>query len=795
MVAMTLRLPLRVGLGVGLVAGCVLALQVLLTRLFSAALFYHFSFLSISLALLGAGAGAIAVYMRPRWFERRPLEQELAFWSAVFAALLLAVPLVLARIRYGTSDQVTWRFAGLLALTSLLTILPFAAGGTVIALAVRGYTATMSRLYAFDLAGAALGAVVMVPLMWEIDVPTLVVALAPVAALAAVVFAAGMRGALGRAAVALLVLGLAAVVLADSTSLYEPEPAAQPGAVVSDRWTPISRVVGYAPGPGGAFTSLNYDRGGAPVARYDRGGPLPEWRDLGLGPHSLGYVFGGRERALIIGGGGGRDILNALSEGVRRVDVVELNRAIRDTVDDSLGDFSGAPYSLPRVHTRIGDGRSRLAEGDERYDVIHIGYADTFSNSSGQAFALAENNLYTVEAFEEYFDHLRPDGVLDVTRPHRMVGDEALRITMLALEALRRRGVERPERHVVVVLGQDILSPLSGTTLARTRPWTEAELARLRTVARERGKGVAFAPGGPYRLEWAELARASSPREFCSGYRLDVCAPTDDRPFFFQMRRLGALGTHGPGYLYDAADPFLVLLITFGILTVLSLALVAAPLVLTARRERPPLSALGFFAAIGLGFLTLEIALIQRFVLFLGFPTYALSVVLFSLLLWTGLGSLLAGRVRDARRALTVSLVVAGVLIAASAFGLLPLLAALIDLPFAARVAITVALLAPAGVPLGMAMPLGLNRLAALYPRGVAWAWGVNGVASVVASAGAITVAIMAGFPAATLVALACYLGALAHVVLGAWPERATAEQRRRLRAPESHPLPDPAES
>jgi hypothetical protein len=791
---MTPRLPLRVGLGVGLVAGCVLALQVLLTRLFSAALFYHFSFLSISLALLGAGVGAITVYVRPRWFERRPLERELAFRSVALAGLLLAVPLALARIRYGTSDQVTWTFAGLLALTSVLTVLPFAAAGTVIALAVRGYTATMSRLYAFDLAGAALGAVVVVPLMWDIGVPTLVVALAPVAALAAVILAGGVRGTLGRAATGVLVLGLLAVVLAGRTGLYEPRPAADGGVVVSDRWTPISRVVGYAPGPGGAFTSLNYDRGGAPVAGYRRGGPMPDWRDLGLGPHSLGYVFGGRDRALIIGGGGGRDILNALTSGVRSVDVVELNRAIRDTVDDSLGDFSGAPYSLPRVHTRIGDGRSRLAEGDDEYDVIHIGYADTFSNSSGQAFALAENNLYTTEAFDEYFDHLRPDGVLDVTRPHRMVGDEALRITMLALEALRRRGVERPERNVVVVLGQDILSPLSGTTLARTRPWTAAELARLRTLASERGKGVAFAPGGPYRLEWAQLARAPSTEAFCTSYRLDVCAPTDDRPFFFQMRRFGSLGSHGPGYLYDAADPFLVLLVTFGILTVLSLALVAAPLVLTARAERPPLSALGFFAAIGLGFLTLEIALIQRFVLFLGFPTYALSVVLFALLLWTGLGSLLAGRVRDARRVLTVALAVAGVLIGASAFGLLPLLAALIDLPFPARVAITVVLLAPAGIPLGMAMPLGLGRLAALHPRGVAWAWGVNGVASVVASAGAITVAIVAGFPAATLVALACYLGALAHVVLGAWPERAPADRRQRLQAPESHALPGPAE-
>ena len=215
---MTNRLPVRVGLGVGLVAGCVLALQVLLTRLFSAALFYHFSFLSISLALLGAGAGAIAVYVRPAWFERRPLERELAFWSVVLALLLLVVPLILARLDFGTSDKVTLRFSGLLALTSVLTTFLFAAAGTVIALAVRAYAANMSRLYAFDLGGAALGAVAVVPLMWAITVPTLVVALAPVAAVAALTFLRGSRDGLGAAAAAALVLGVVATVLAAATS-------------------------------------------------------------------------------------------------------------------------------------------------------------------------------------------------------------------------------------------------------------------------------------------------------------------------------------------------------------------------------------------------------------------------------------------------------------------------------------------------------------------------------------------------------------------------------------------------
>jgi hypothetical protein len=219
----------------------------------------------------------------------------------------------------------------------------------------------------------------------------------------------------------------------------------------------------------------------------------------------------------------------------------------------------------------------------------------------------------------------------------------------------------------------------------------------------------------------------------------------------------------------------LVLAITLGLVLTLALAAFVLPLALARRPGRPTVGSLLFFAAIGFGFLLLEVVLIQRFVLFLGFPTYALSVVLFALLLFTGAGAALSTRYADlGRAALAVALGAACILIAAASFGLQPLLRELIELPFAARVATSVALLAPVGVALGMAMPLGLQRLAALHPAGVAWAWGINGIASVAASVLAVAVAILFGFAAATLLALACYLAALAHVLLGRWPSGAT---------------------
>ena len=761
-----MRLPLRVAAGVGVLAGCTLALQVVLTRLFSAALFYHFAFFAISLALLGVGAGAILVYLWPKRFGAGGTEVALARWAALFAVLMLVVPALLVRIDYDFDGfRVTTAFAARLGAAAVLAALPFLAAGIAIALAVRDYVGSVGRLYAFDLIGAGLGAVGVVPLLWVVDAPTLSVALGALGALASLLFAPRRS--------ALVVLGLAVVLtgLAASTRLYHLPASFEPDrTVAADRWTPISRVVGYA-GSARSAAVVTYDQDLAPVPLRAPGGPLPDWRALGLGPQRTAFDLARKGRALIIGGGGGRDIYNALTAGERDVDVIELNRQIRDVVDGPLRPWSGSPYSLPRVHSAIGDGRSALAARSTRYDAINIGFTNTLTASAGQAYALAENNLYTVEAFREYFDHLRPRGVLSVSRLYRFAGEEALRATVLALAALEEDGARDPERHVLVLLGRDALEAVFGTVIVRREPFTAAEVVRARTLARERGADVVFGPGGPPRREWAGLARAESLDDFCTGYRLNVCPPTDDKPFFLNSVRLGDLGTARPGETtFIARTPFVVLLIALGILAVLCAVALLAPLALRRGQPRPPARALAFFAAIGLGFLLLEIVLIQRFVLFLGFPTYALSVVLFALLVFTGLGSYASGRWSAPRRSLALALTAACALLLLVAFALGPLVHALIDAPFALRVAVTVVVLAPVGLALGTAMPTGLRRLDALHPGAVPWAWGVNGACSVLAAVLGIAIALVAGFTVTTLVALGCYLLALADVLKGRWP-------------------------
>jgi hypothetical protein len=401
-----------------------------------------------------------------------------------------------------------------------------------------------------------------------------------------------------------------------------------------------------------------------------------------------------------------------------------------------------------------------LAARADKYDQIHIGFTDTLTANAAQGFALVENSLYTLEAFEEYYDHLAPGGILNVSRCLKLVGDEALRVTVLTLAALRERGIRDPFRNVIVIAGSDLLGPATGTVLSRLEPFSEEEVATVRTLAGERANGILLAPGGPNRGDWAKLVGSPSLESFCENHGMDVCPPTDDHPFFFHMDRLRDFGkAHETGYHYTSS-PTALLLLTLVVLGTLSVAGMVLPLRLSRGGRAPSASSLAYFAAIGVGFLALELVLIQRFVLFLGYPTYALSVVLSVLLLSSGAGSLVSARIKDIDRGLRTTLLTAAALIFASAVGLGPMLGRMMALPLAARIVLSMLVLCPVGVLLGMAMPLGLRRFAARHPESVAYAWGVNGVASVFTSVFGTFVALHFGFVAATAVAAVSYIAA-----------------------------------
>ena len=763
------RPPKRVLWALALVTSSTLIAQVALTRTLSAMLAYHYGFLAISVSLLGIGAAGLYVYVRPAWFEKRSLEQALGIWSLVYAAALIVGPIVIVRLHfntgYGSGAGPAPGFAWALTVATVVSAVPAFASGIVVALAIRGYASWIGPVYAADLLGAGAGALLAVPLMIVLRPPVLMVGLALLVATAALMFS--FRTPSNKLAIVGTFAALAGLLLALTTSMVAVPRNYFDATKVSEKWSPLSRVLGFKAGAGrGTGGALVYDQAWAPVPKAVDG-KLPDWKSLSLGPQSVGFSLERGGHALIIGGGGGRDIYNALTSGVAKVDVIELNGAIRDMVDKTLGSFSGSPYTLPGVHTAIGDGRAVLASRSTKYDEIHIGFTDTLSADSAQGFALTEANLYTREAFDEYFDHLDPNGILSVSRLTLLVGPEAVRATVIALAALEHRGVEHPERNVVVFRSRDFLGSEYETVLARPRPWTDAELATLRTLGKERNSEVVFAPHGPYVSDWKQI-NAQGWRTFCHSYTYDVCPSTDDQPFFFNMRRPSSFFSPPPGAPKN--DPVSVLLLTLGILMACALVAFLLPLLLVRRTRQPPTSSsLLYFAAIGIGYLLVEIVFVQRFVLFLGFPTYSLSVVLFSQLTFTGVGAYLAPKFGLTKRTLTVALAAAVVMLGAAAVGLQPLLASLIKQPFSLRLLLSVLLIAPIGLVLGFAMPIGLHRFEALFPSAVPYAWAVNGLASVVSSVLGVAIALFMGFRVATLVAASCYGVALLHARIGKW--------------------------
>ncbi|HEX4491690.1 MAG TPA: hypothetical protein VH914_10825 [Acidimicrobiia bacterium] len=777
------RPGVRVLSALALVTGSSLTFQVALTRTLAAQLAYHYGFLAISLSLLGIGAAGLYVYARPTWFERRSVEINMATWSLIYAALLVVLALVIVRLHFSQGYQSgagpSGNFAWTLALATVLAALPAFASGVVVTLAIRSYSAAIGSVYSADLVGAGIGALISVPAMAIIKPPALLVGLGVVVAAAALLFAASGAGAARMrwtagvglvTAVVLFTLSLTTGLVAMPRNYFTGNHIS-----VSEKWTPLSRVLGYKVGPGrGSGGAIVYDQAWAPVPAVVNG-KLPNWKDLSLGPQSVGFSLERGGRALIIGGGGGRDIYNALSSGIGNVDVIELNAAIRDLVDHQLGSFSGSPYSRPHVSTSIGDGRAVLARRSTKYNEIHIGFTDTLSADSAEGFALTESNLYTREAFEEYFDHLDPNGILSVSRLRHLVGPEAVRVTVLALGALQHRGISNPERNVVVLRGHDLLGSEFETVLARLRPWTPAELDALKTLAAQRNSSVMFAPGGPYDAEWATI-HTQGWQTFCKSYTYNVCPPTDDQPFFFSMRKLGSILNPPAGAPKN--DPVTILLVT--LLTLLGCGLVAfaAPLVLLRRSGgAPSASSLVFFGAIGLGYLLTEIVLIQRFVLFLGFPTYSLSVVLFALLTFSGVGAYMTPRFGLNRRVLLIGLTSAIGVLVVLAFALQPLLAALIRQPFALRLLVSVVVIGGVGFLLGLAMPIGIHRLEAQFATAIPYAWAVNGLASVVASVLGVAIALFLGFRVATLCGALCYVVAALHAAVGRWSSPIAADE------------------
>jgi hypothetical protein len=802
--------------GVALVSCTLLMTDLALTRIFSVVMYYHFAFLAISIALFGVSASGVCAYVMRRRLERWSTDRLLAWTALLYTACTIVALFFLVRLRVGLNYSP--RNLALMLTIYGLAALPFFSGGLTVTLAIARLSSHINAVYASDLIGAAAGCLILIPLLDRLGAPGVVLTAAALSAAAAALFAPRD----GRSRIVSIGTVMIAASLAGQLSGIAVFDVVVTKGHLGDRvlfskWNSFSRIGVYERTHGDWSLSYAY-RGPLPDTRYmdiDSAASTPilgvkaDLSNAGYLRYELTalvyYLVGARGSvltanglapspqlapsphltpgsqtpapgpepvaptptgfsALVIGPGGGRDLVSALVFGASHVDGVEINPIIADDVmRNRFRDFSGGIYTNPRVRIAVDDGRSFVRRTPDRYDVIQASLVDTWAATAAGAYTLTENTLYTVDAFNDYLDHLNETGVLSITR---WVAD-GLRLVSLAQAACEARGWSTAERLAIVRHGR------VATFLLKRAPFTPAEVSQIQDVATRMGFEILYAPNaatapdedvdGTHTSDYARLIQTSDPTQFYRDYRQDIRPTTDDRPFFFHTTKLERQFSVAFSKTMLFGNGLSALLTLLGISATLVLLFVVGPLVLTDRGARRPggwLFWLVYFGALGAGFMLIEVSILQRFVLLLGHPVYSLTVTLFSLLLGTGLGAAWSRRLDDRSLRRTGLAAVAAVAAMTVVVMVISTPIVIWAIPFArsTRMLIAVALLVPMGVALGVPMPTGLRLLHTSAPQMVAWAWGINGAMSVLGATLAIFIAMNWGFQVTLLAAAFTYL-------------------------------------
>jgi len=760
--------------GIGLSSFAALLLELGLTRLFSVVLFYHFAFLAISIALLGLGAGGVFAYLRRRKLanvETRKLAARLCCADAVAIAGVLEIVL-----HVPVSLELSWTNLLKLTVLYLSAALPFFLTGLLFSVVFAREPKTITRLYGADLLGGALACLAIVPLLNWIGGPNAILFAGMTMALAGTIWAgsSGERKTGGALAAGLLVLIGANYSGRLIDVIYAKGVFRDKSWVEFARWNAISRVEVDRLRDNGKAIVIDADASTYLMNADPHRGQGAEWQNnLMSAPPALANVLRPRGDFAIIGPGGGVDVLRALASGSPSVTGIEINPIIANAImRGRYADYSYHLYQQPEVHLHVTDGRSFVRNAHQLFDVVQMTLVDTWASTAAGAFALSENSLYTVDAFREYFEHLKPDGLIAVTRWEFQQPREALRVVSVGTEALHQLGVANPSRHFMVVSEGDLDEDgIPVVVLAKKTPFTKAEEDAVRAHLETHPALVAlYMPSQPGENPFSALIARNDPQAFARDYAYNVAPVDDNAPFFFFTLKTDQI-LHDGG-LERAIDWKVNLgVVVLGMVFVISLIAVFAfllvPMVLVGGRGQRALPLL-YFIAVGLGYMLVEIAFMQRFVLFLGHPTYALTVVIFLLLLSSGAGSLLSRRWLSQTGRAWIPLVFLMAAIAAYTWGLSGLLSGLIGLPFPVKLGVSAAVLVPLGLAMGTPFPTGLRALAGIAgselpaselgepantaDNAVEWAWAMNAAASVLGSVLAMVIAIHFGLN----VTLAC---------------------------------------
>jgi hypothetical protein len=801
-------------IGLFLITSCTLMLQVIQTRILSVVTWYHLAFFSISMALFGLTAGAVWVYVRRDRFTEKTFSFDLTHYSAAFAvttALCFMIQMTLAPVVWYSVNSV-WTWVEL----ALCLAIPFVFSGIVVSIALTRSPFPIGRVYGVDLVGAAAGCLGVLFVLDHIDPPSAILWTSVIAAAGALCFAGSVVGTVPKMVppfhaffrhrkTIFVVLFVCAIF--NGLTDYGFQPLVVKGRFEGPKnhifleWNSFSRIAVYPMeattpylwGPSPRFSiedftieqrRLHIDGDAGTVATRFTGN-LKDVEFLKYDVTNLAYHLPGRERAAIIGVGGGRDILSAAVFGYRDIVGIEVNPIFVKllTEEQDFADFTNITQ-LEGVKLVVDEGRSWFLQTGKTFDVIQMTLVDTWAATGAGAFSLSENGLYTVEAWKIFLNRLSPQGVFTVSRWFTQnEPEETARMLSLAVAALLELGIPEPERHVFLATSNNI-----ATLIVARQPFSPNDLTALNETISLYQYKVFVHPSAESSFEMFESIVTAKGREeleeYTSSQEFDLTPATDDRPFFFNQlplnkpfealsvgKSLVGQGTEPGGVRYGNLVATATLLVLFVMSMVLVLLTIVMPLRGAIRNTGRKLVVGGtlYFLLIGIGFMVVEIGLLQRMSIFLG-HSVSLSVVLFTLILSSGVGSLLSDIFIIDRgwKFATWSLMTGGYLIALP-YWLPDVLLTFGSNSLSHRAILCVATIAPAGLLMGFGFPTGMRLVSAIDRTPMPWFWGISGAAGVLASVVAVSTSIAFGISTTLTMGAICYFLLLPVILTSVW--------------------------
>jgi hypothetical protein len=747
--------------GIFLIALSGLVLEVSITRIFSAAIWYHFAFVAVSVALVGLGASGLVVQHRVKKLKGKWAEN-LTIYSAWGIAIFIPITLF---VMHALASQVIY-----LPLFMILFSVPFFLVGIIISAAFNAFASVAGRLYAADLIGASVGAllVVLFLVLTGGEGATLIVGL--IAAIGGTIFSRIAKNT-KKTVVSLMFVAfaLSLIILNHATQIFAipTDPTAQkdlpiylrehPGSeIVKTEWNSFSRIDVVEGGAGGeGLVAKVFIDGGAGTNIISWDGKTESRQELSTWMQYLPFKMMQDPKVLVIGSGGGRDVVASLVSGSKDVTSVEINPIIYETVK-SYGDRAGNVYSHEYVRSYVDEGRSFITRSSEKYDIVYVPFVDTWASVSSGGLSVSENFLYTLQGFQQYYDHLTDTGKIVTVR--WLI--DAPRFISTYAKLLEQNGIpqDQLDRHLIMVTSDSYTQDPSVTMVIFSKsPFTDEEIRFFSQSFSQYGYKPILVPGQIMREPYSALLNGQiNLDQFYNMFETKVYPVTDDNPYFLS---------------FEKPLPGVVEVLLYASVGIVAIFLLVPFAWMKRRREEEvgtKKSEIGiatmipYFAALGMGFILIELALLQKLILLMGNPTMTFALLLFTLLISSGAGSLLSARIAKNNMKNLVFIIggIAGLGILYFLF-LPPIIYSTIAEPIEAKAAVSIAILAPIGFLMGMPLPTGMRLLKVHRPDYIPWMWAVNGAFSVLGAVLAIALGIMYGSSLAMILGILIYLVAL----------------------------------